>query len=118
MLNNNKSGNLIQIPFLKHKGDSMKEFEKTLIQKVLNYKATDIFDLGIDKGETSRHDIFIDDIFFANSTISIWQTKGLPYPKNNQYIKFQNMIIEFELNFACFTNPYIDLYHYQFKRCI
>ena len=119
MLNYKKIGNRIWIPLI-IKEHSMKEHEKSLIQKALNYQPIDIFCLGIDtsNGETSKHDIFIDTEFFSNSTIAIWQTKGLLCPQNNQYIKYNHVIMEFEIGFACFTNPYIDLYFYSFKRCV
>ena len=98
----------------------MKDYERELIQKALNYQPTDVFCLDRDakKGETSKHDVFIDTEFFANSTVSIWQTKGVLCPKTNQYVKYHNITIEFQITFACFTNPYIDLYHYGFKRCV
>ena len=98
----------------------MKEHEQELLQKALNYQPTDVFCLDIDanKGETSKHDVFIDTEFFANSTLDIWQTKGLACADTIQYIKYQKFVMEFQITFACFTNPHIDLYHYTFKRCV
>lgn len=95
--------------------------DKALIQKALDYNpSADVFGLGIytNKGNTSRKEVYIDNDFFANSTLDIWQTKDLFCPEITQYIKHNNLTMEFELSFACFMNPDIDLYHYTFKRCI
>lgn len=98
----------------------MKEREQELIQKALDCHSLDILDLGIDvnKGETIKQDVLIDEEFFANSTITIWQTKGVSCPETKKYFRFQNVIIEFQISFACFTNPHVDLYLYCFKRCV
>lgn len=99
----------------------MKNYEKELIQKALNYKPyTDVFGLSICKseGDTSKKDIYIDDKYFSNSTLDIWQTKGFDCADTMQYIKYKKFVLEFQIAFACFTNPNIDLYHYTFKRCV
>lgn len=62
--------------------------------------------------------IYIDDQYFFNSTIDIWQTKGVSCANTEIFINFKQLTMEFQLNFACFMNPYINLYHYTFKRCI
>lgn len=95
--------------------------EQKLIQKALEYiPSTDVFGFNIcqNNGDTIKKNIFIDDEYFPNSTLEIWQTKEVSFADIKQYDKYNNFVMEFQLNFACFMNPNIDLYYYKFKRCI
>lgn len=95
--------------------------EHKLIQNVLLYTPSiDVFDLNISQndGDTIRKNVYIDNEYFSNSTLDIWQTKGVPCADTEKFIKYKQFNIEFQLDFACFTNPHIDLYHYTFKRCV
>ena len=95
--------------------------EHKLIQKVLLYNPSiDVFGLNIcqSDGDTIRKNVYIDDKYFSNSALDIWQTKGVPCADIKQYIKYNNFVMEFQLSFACFMNSNIDLYHYTFKRYI
>lgn len=89
--------------------------EHELIQRALNDNP--FVDVCSSDGDIMTKEIYIDNRNFSNSTLEIWQSKGMYCASMKQYIKYKRKVLEFQLAFTCFINTNADFYHYTFKCC-